>query len=63
MNQTHVIERAFEIAERDHACLKVSDVREALTWEGWSIREQLRRRIKARGARAVRRFELAESRP
>lgn len=73
MNQTHVIERAFEIAEREHACLKVSDVREALSregytisdlmhLEGWSIREQLRRRMKARGAPAVRRVELAERR-
>ncbi|MBD7940020.1 hypothetical protein [Brevundimonas guildfordensis] len=64
MNQTHVIERAFEIAERNHACLKVSDVRDALAregytindlmhLEGWSIREQLKRRMTARGARAV----------
>ncbi|HAC01432.1 MAG TPA: hypothetical protein DCF67_08135 [Brevundimonas sp.] len=74
MNQTHVIERAFEIAEQDHACLKVSDVREALAregytisdlmhLEGWSIREQLRRRMRARGSRVVGRFEFAESRP
>ena len=74
MNQTHVIERAFEIAEQNQACLKVSDVREALAregytisdlmhLEGWNIREQLRRRIRARGAVAVRRVELAESQP
>ncbi|MCO8018567.1 hypothetical protein NI456_06800 [Brevundimonas diminuta] len=74
MNQTHVIERAFEIAEQDHACLKVSDVREALAregytisdlmhLEGWSIREQLRRRMRARGSRVVSHIEFAESRP
>ena len=72
MNQTHVIQRAFEIAERNHACLKVSDVREALAregysindlmhLEGWSIREQLRGRMKARDARAADRAHRAEN--
>ncbi|MGH7021517.1 MAG: hypothetical protein ACREEY_16680 [Brevundimonas sp.] len=65
MNQTHVIERAFQIADEDHACLKIGDLHEALSREGyttndfmhlqgWSIREQLRARMKARDARAKR---------
>ncbi|WP_312146401.1 hypothetical protein [Brevundimonas sp.] len=59
MNQTHVIERAFQIADENRACLKISDLHEALGREGytttdmmhlqgWSIREQLRARMKAR---------------
>jgi hypothetical protein len=59
MNQTHVIERAFQIADKNHACLKIGDLQEALAregytandmmhLEGWSIREQLRARMKGR---------------
>jgi hypothetical protein len=65
MNQTHVIERAFQIADKNHACLKINDLHEALAREGytitdlmhlqgWSIREQLRTRMKARGAASAR---------
>lgn len=59
MNQTHVIERAFQIADGNRACLKISDLHEALAregytindlmhLEGWTIREQLRARMKRR---------------
>lgn len=61
MNQIHVIERAFQIADENHACIKISDLHEALVREGytitdlmhlqgWTIREQLRTRMKARAA-------------
>lgn len=59
MNQTHVIERAFQLAQESRACLKVADIYQALAGEGytisdlihlegWSIREQLRARIRAK---------------
>lgn len=59
MNQTHVIERAFQIADENRACLKIGDLQEALAregytitdlmhLEGWTIREQLRARMRAR---------------
>ena len=59
MNQIHVIERAFQIADENRACLKISDLQEALAREGytlndfthldgWTIREQLRARMRAR---------------
>ncbi|MBB4797441.1 hypothetical protein HNP32_001165 [Brevundimonas bullata] len=65
MNQTHVIERAFQIADENRACLKISDLHEALAREGytitdlmhlqgWSIREQLRTRMRTRGATSAR---------
>jgi hypothetical protein len=61
MNQIHVIERAFQIADENRACITISDLHEALVREGytitdlmhlqgWSIREQLRTRMKARAA-------------
>ncbi len=61
MNQIHVIERAFQIADENRACIKISDLHEALVREGytitdlmhlqgWTIREQLRSRMKARAA-------------
>ena len=63
MNQIHVIERVFQIADEHRACLRISDLCEALGregyttkdmmhLEGWSIREQLRARMKARDAAA-----------
>jgi len=59
MNQIHVVERAFQIADENRACIKISDLHEALAREGytitdlmhlqgWSIREQLRTRMKTR---------------
>ena len=63
MNQIHVIERAFQISDENRACIKISDLHEALVREGytitdlmhlqgWTIREQLRTRMKARAATA-----------
>ncbi|MNS24337.1 hypothetical protein D3C72_561770 [compost metagenome] len=59
MNQTHVIERAFQLADESRACLRITDLYEALAREGyttndlmhlhgWSIREQLRARMRTR---------------
>ncbi len=55
----HIVQRAFEIADSDRACLKVSDILQALFQEGYgtggrvhfegnAIRTQLRTRIEKR---------------
>ncbi|AYG96019.1 hypothetical protein D8I30_13155 [Brevundimonas naejangsanensis] len=61
---THIVERAFQIAESDPACLKVGDITAALAIEGYGsidrfhldgnvIRAQLRKRIALRLAKSA----------